>query len=126
MCDKNPVHAGITDVVPHTYPPHRWLQDYMKEAYAEDTSFENFCQQLDKLAVLQGWERDEDEKEKQILNPAKDDFLQGVSALLQLHYHDFPTAMVRTFHLYMLHSSILRHPHRAGCTCSTTYTLLAC
>jgi hypothetical protein len=92
---KTPLHAGITDVVPHTYPPHKWLQDYMKEAYGVDKSFDTFCAQLDKLATLQGWERDEDEKKNKIVNPSKDDFLQGVSALLQLHYHNLPAAMVR-------------------------------
>jgi hypothetical protein len=92
---KNPVHAGTTDVVPHTYPPHNWLQDYIKEAYGVDTPFDTFCAQLDKLAALQGWERDEDEKKNKILNPGKEDFLQGVSALLQLHYHNLPAAMVR-------------------------------
>jgi hypothetical protein len=68
----------------------------MKEAYGVDTTFDNFCAQLDKLAALQGWERDEDERKNKILNPAKDEFLQGVSALLQLHYHNLPTAMVRS------------------------------
>jgi hypothetical protein len=88
------IHAGITDVVPHTYPPHRWLEEYMEDAYGFTEKLDTFCAQLDTFAKLQGWERSQDEKKNRILNPSKDDFLQGVSALLQLQYHNFPVAMV--------------------------------
>jgi hypothetical protein len=66
----------------------------MEETYGTDTAFDTFCLQLDEFAHLQGWTRNQDEKKNKILNPAKDEFLQGVSALLQLRYHDVPVAMV--------------------------------
>jgi hypothetical protein len=66
----------------------------MEEAFGVTETYDTFCAQLDSFAKLQGWERSQDEKKNKILIPSKDDFLQGVSALLQLQYHEFPAAMV--------------------------------
>jgi hypothetical protein len=65
----------------------------MEEAFGVTETYDTFCAQLDSFAKLQGWQRSQDEKKNKILNPSKDDFLQG-GALLQLQYHDFPVAMV--------------------------------